>query len=241
MYGQCKTENSNVSLPWLENSLEELNKSFEIKDVTISGGEPSVLGDFYLELLIRLCKLYTKRLRLITNLKTTNRAILNNFESIDVSLNFNGFDSEIDSTLTNIREICNNKTINVKSIDRSCKDNPTQIIDLLNSLKIKSWEIIPYHHTEYLPFKNNDYHFYEDIVKQYLSLYKEMNFAFQNRLQLQDILKKDNYNTQTIYITPNDKFAVQTFDNTGNFALQELDGIAEISKYYKNFEKIQSL
>ena len=53
MYGQCKTENSNVSLPWLENSLEELNKSFEIKDVTISGGEPSVLGDFYLELLIR--------------------------------------------------------------------------------------------------------------------------------------------------------------------------------------------
>jgi MoaA/NifB/PqqE/SkfB family radical SAM enzyme len=239
LYGHNKDNTNNVSLTWLEEALSELNKVFEIRGIKLSGGEISLLGDFYLDLLIRLCKLYTKNLSVCTNLKVLNKAIINNFECIDVSLNFNQFDSELSTTLENVKSLNYSKTFNVKSLDRSCKDDPIHVIDLLNSLKIKSWEILPYHNTIYLPYKNTDYHFYEDVVKQYLSLYKEMNFAFQNRLQLQGILKKDNYNTQIVYLTPNNKFGTQTFDSAGNFVLCEFNSITEIEENYKNFEKIR--
>lgn len=239
LYGQEKDNQNNVSLGWLEETLNYIARSFDIKSICLSGGEISLLGDFYLELLFRLCKLYTKQIRVCTNLKLLNKTILNNFDTLDVTLNFNSFDSEIDSSLENIRKISNSKILNIKSLDRSCEDNPTEIIDLLNSLKIKSWEIIPYHHTQYLPYKVNDYHKYENIVKQYLNLYKEMNFAFQNRQQLQNIYKKDNYNIQNFYITPNNKIAIQTFDNTNNFLLKEVEDITEISKIFENNEKIR--
>lgn len=239
LYGQEKNNQNNVSLTWLEETLNYISHSYEIKNITLSGGEISLLGDFYLELLIRLCKLYNKQTKVNTNLKNINKIILNNFDSLDVSLNFNKFDLEIDETIKNIKKLSNSKTINIKTIDRSCEDNSLDIIDLLNNLNIKSWEIMPYHHTLYLPYKLNNYLFYENVVRQYLNLYREMNFAFQNRQQLQGILKKDNYNTQTFYITPNNKIAIQSFDNTNNFSLYEIDDITELSKYYENNEKIR--
>lgn len=237
LYGQFKNNTETLSLSELENILDYLSRSFEIKTIKISGGEISILGEFYIDLLLRLCKLYTKDLQIFTNLKSLNKIILNNCDSLNVSLNFNKYDADIKETIENIKVISNKKSINIKTLDRSCKDNTDKIIDLLNSLNIKSWEIIPYHHTEFLPFKSNSYSNYELVVEQYLRMYREMKFSFLNKLQLEGIYKKDNYNTPVIYITPNNKIAMQVFDNANNFSLKELEDYTTITESYVNYEK----
>ena len=63
-----------------------------------------------------------------------------------------------------------------------------------------------------------------------------MKFAFQNKLQLEGILNIDNYNIKTLYMTPNDKFAVQAFENN-NFYLREMDNLDEINNYFIEMEK----
>ena len=66
-----------------------------------------------------------------------------------------------------------------------------------------------------------------------------MNFAFQNKLQLDGVLDLDNYNTLTIYITPNNKFAIQNYDKKDNFSLLEVENIQELVKKCKEIENFK--
>ena len=57
-----------------------------------------------------------------------------------------------------------------------------------------------------------------------------MKFAFQNKLQLDNVLPIDNYNTEKIFITPDGKYALQQFiDNKPD--LLEFDNILNLKNY----------
>lgn len=230
-----------ADLFWIDSALGTISRQFNIIQITLTGGELSLLSDLYFTMLYNIAKIYCKKIVVETNFIKVNPAIINCCDIINVGYNF---DDNLNKTTVynNIKAASNSdKIINIKTIDMFCKDNPIEIINQLNNLKIKSWEIIPYHMAQNskIPFKSYTDH--EEIINSYLKLSNKMKFAFQNKLQLEGILQFDNYNTKTIFLTPNKTFGIGNFKNN-EFFIDETDNFAiileKMNKMEKKFEKI---
>lgn len=227
-----------LDLSWLDKALGNLNREFEICQILLQGGEVSLLSDLYFEMLYQICKIYCKKIYVETNFIHAKRAILNNFDVINVKYDFDFVTPSKFNVFNNIKAaVSANKIINIKTLDICCQKDKTSIIEQLNSLKIKSWEIIPYHQTEHLNFKFKDYQYFENTVNEYLNLASSMKFAFQNKLQINNVLPIDNYNIKTVYITPYNKYALQNFDDKNNFFLEETDNFGLFLEKIKEMEK----
>lgn len=240
IFNDKANDNHKIDLIWLDNALTELKFNYNIIQTEICGGEITLVSDFYFEMLINLIKMNCNKINLLTNFINSSKTILNSCDVINVKYNFNGYTKEKDLVFKNIEKaICQNKIINVKSLDVSCKINEQRIINELNNLKIKSWEIIPYHKGINSKINQSDYSEFEKLIKKYLFLNKNMKFAFQNRLQLDEILNIDNYNVKNIYLTPNNKFAVSSFTKNNEFELLEFDNILDLQKKIEEMENLR--
>lgn len=240
LYQHEKNNPNTMELAWIDESLLFLQHSFNIAQIKITGGEISLLSDLYFEMLYNIVKIYCKKIIVETNFLTFKKALINNCDIINVGYNFNGFSPIKSQIFKNIKAaVDTGKIINIKSLDISCQTDQSQIIEQLNQLKIKSWEIIPFHQTKYTSQKFKDYDLYENTVKTFIKLSNKMKFSFQNKLQLDNILNIDNYNIKTIYLTPNNKFAIQVFDENANFELQEFENISDLQKKLTEMEKIR--
>ena len=242
VFNNKANDNQKIDLIWLDNILNELKFNYNILQTEICGGEITLLSDFYFEMLINLIKINCNKISLLTNLVGINKNIINYFEIINVKYNFNGYTKEKELVFKNIEKLINqNKIINIKSLDTSCKTNEYKIINELNNLKIKSWEIIPYHKGINSKIKQSDYSEFEKLIQKYIFLTKNMKFAFQNRLQLDEILNIDNYNVKNIYLTPNNKLALSNFTKNDEFELLEFDNILDLQKKIKEMENLRDI
>lgn len=232
IYNNYKSVTSVLPLDWIDNALNQISREFNIVQVNISGGEPSLLSELYFEMLYFIIKQYCKKIILETNFITFNKAIINRCDVINVGYNFNNYSPLTARIFENIKAaVDTGKVINIKTLDISCERDPIYIINKLNSLKIKSWEIVPYHSFIGSDISFKDYTFFENVVKKYINLSKNMKFAFQNLLQLENILRIDNFNIKTIYLTPNCKFSLQNFDKN-QFSFKEFD---DFNTFFKEF------
>lgn len=212
-----------LDLVWLNNVLDELDKKFIITKYEIEGGEISLLSDFYFELLYNLLKIHCKKIITTTNFINFNKGIINYSDIINIMYNFNLHDTLNKQIFKNIKAATNsNKIINIKTTDISLKGDEIQNINILNNLNIKSWEIIPF-------YDEKDYTIFENIVKNYLKYTKSMKFAFQNELQLKNILNLNNYETFDIYLLPEDKYGIKIFKNN-KLILEMFDNIDDLYK-----------
>ena len=237
LYQHEKNNKNTADLAWIDSTLTSLHFKYDILQIKITGGEISLLSDFYFEMLFNLLKIHCKKIIVETNFVEFKKALINNCDIINIGYNFNNNPLQ-QQIFNNIKAAtATGKSINIKSLDIFCKINHNQIINHLNSLKIKSWEIIPFHQTPFTLYKFRGYSEYEKIVAEYLKLSNKMKFAFQNKLQLENILNLDNYNVKTVYLTPNNKLALQNFDNDNNFFLEEFDNVEDLSKKMKEMEK----
>lgn len=226
-----KEEKTILDIFKLDSLLNELSINFNISQIDIIGGEISLLSDFYFDMLYNLIKTYNKKINVFTNFIETKKSIINNCNSLNVIHNFNEYSEESYKVFSNIKAAIKvNKIINLKSLDISCKNNQTKIIQILNDLKIKSFEIIPNHF-----YNSIDYNLFEMVLKQFLKRVNTMKFAFQNKLQLENILPIDNYNIQKIYITPEGKYGIQYFkDNKPKLFL--IDNILKLNEKLTELE-----
>ena len=197
-------------------------------------------------MLFHLIQINCNKIIVSTDFIDFNKSMINYCDIINVKYNFNGYSKNKDilsleykANLIYSLKTKNINESNIKSLDISCKVNSRAIIDDLNKLKIKSWEIVPYHQSIYSKVKAMNYHDYEELIKQYLFLVKTMKFAFQNKLQLDGILPIDNYNVKNIYITPNNKFAVTEFDKDNKFKLCECDDLSSLQKKIREMENLR--
>lgn len=237
LYSHEKQNQNTMSLSWLDESLSNISRKYDIAQIKVSGGEIALLSDLYFEMLYNILKIHCKKIIIETNFINFKKGIINNCDIINVKYNFNDYSPFKQQVFSNIKAaVDTGKIINVKSLDISCKTDQSAIIEQLNILKIKSWEIIPFHQTINTRYKFKGYDEYEEVVRTFLRLSHKMKFAFQNKLQLEGILNIDNYNIKTLYMTPNDKFAVQAFENN-NFYLREMDNLDEINNYFIEMEK----
>lgn len=233
-------DNHKIDLVWLDNALMSLKSNYNIIQTEICGGEISLLSDFYFEMLINLIKMNCNKINLLTNFVKCNKVVMNNCDIINVKYNFNGFTKEKDEIFKNIEKAINqNKIINIKSLNISCQTNEQKIITELNRLKIKSWEIIPYHRGIGSRKNQISYPEHEKIIKKYIFLVKDMKFAFQNKLQLDEILNIDNYNVKNIYLTPNNKFAISNFNENNEFQLLEFDNLLNLQQKIEEMENLR--
>lgn len=225
-----------ADLFWIDSALNIISKTHNIIQISISGGEVSLLSDLYFTMLYNIAKIYCKKIMVETNFIKINPAIINNCNIINVGYNFDDLKNK-NLIFNNIRAAVNSgKVINVKSINTFIKDFPQKVIEQLNDLNIKSWEIIPLHSSVLDKINLTTYKEYEETVEIYLKYVNQMNFAFQNKLQLNGILNLNNYNTHTVYLTPENKFGIGIFkDNL--FYIQEEEFFDNILKKMIEIEK----
>ena len=224
-----------LELSWLDKALKSLSFRYNIVQIDLKGGEISLLSDFYFELLYNLCKVYSKKVNIWTNLTVIKKSMFNNCDSFNVKLNFNEYLNK--QTLYNVKIASQtDKIINIKSIDISCTKNIDIIIKLLNDAKIKSWEVIPFFKSNCNKIDFRSYTSSEDTINNILNYIKDMKFAFQNKLQLDQTLPIDNYNIQTVYITPENKFGYLEFNNNV-CCIKEIDNLLDYIKKLEELEK----
>lgn len=226
-----------LDLVRLDELLKSLKYSFDIQNIEIWCNELFNLSDFYIEMLYYLIKNYTKYIHITTNFDKINKGLLKVTDVINVQYNFNGYTKHKELIFENIKKVNKNKVINVKSLDISCEKDPLRIINDLNFLEIKSWEITPFNPGINSKLKANDCIYFEKVIKEYLFLNKQMKFAFQNKLQLDGILPIDNYNTDIVFITPQGKLAIQNFTKNNEFQLFDCDTLKDLNKKLEIFEK----
>ena len=230
LFNFCKDNKNTLNLSFLEESLLKLSNSYDFNKISIEGGEISELSDFYFDLLFNLIKLYTNKIIVHTNFMEYNPSLINRADVINVDFNFDKYQTKPTQVKNNIKAAVNiGKIVNINSLDVRLGNNELENIVTLNRLGIKSWKIVPYHQSGNNP-KQKPYSEFEKIVLNYLDLTKHMNFSFINKLELDGIIENHNFPIKTIYITPNSKFGVGSFDKTNKFSIEEYETIEELKK-----------
>lgn len=227
LYHSIKNDKNTLDLVALDNKLSEISTKYDIVQINIAGGEISLLSDFYFEMLYNLCKIYCKKIQVFTSFFKVNKSLINSCEVINVLYNFLNPNKTVVSNIQ--AAVASDKIINLKAFDIYCNDDAIQMINHINSMKVKSFEIMPYIKS------TEDYTFCENKIKEFLKNSNRMKFAFQNKLQLDKILQIDNYNVKNIFVLPNGKYGLQTFENN-SFLFKEYD---EIEEFSKNIEELE--
>lgn len=235
MFNDKRQDKQILDAVWLDNALISLKCNYNILQTEIMIADVTLLSDFYFAIVFHLLKSVCKKVILNTNFIKFNKSMLEYCDMLNVNLNFNEFCKHKDIIYANIK--ATQEIINIKTLDISCDKNFEKIIDDLNRLGIKSWEIIPYHAYIGSKLKAKDYSYFENVIKHYLFLTKRMKFAFQNKLQLDEVLPIDNYNVKTVYITPYNKYAVLDFTKNNEFQLLEYNSVEELEKKLAENEK----
>ena len=238
-YSFLSNSKNTLNLEWLEANLSELDYKFDITSISIEGGEISLLSDIYFDLLFNLLKIYNKKISVLTDFVKFNRSLINNADIINVIYNFN---HNLDIVNKNIKAaVATGKIINIQSIDIFLQDNFYEKITTLNRLKIKSWKIIPYQKTKLNNIENYDLKIYEEVLINYRKLKDQMQFSYLNDLELEGIIKTNNFPINVVYITPNNKFGLGKIDKNNCFYIEEYETINELEKNLKKYQNEQIL
>ena len=238
-YTGCKYD-CILDIVWLDNALFEISKNFVIQKIDIVGTGFNFLSEIYFDFLFNVLKLWHKKMYVYTDFKALNPALINNYNSINVLFDFNTDLSVQRKVLAHIKAADNtDKVINLKVFDQDCNSlSPHHFINILNSMYIKSFEIIPFYPIEGTNQQFKGFTYFENTVKTYLKLADKMQFAFQNKLQIEKVLTLDNYNVTPIYITPDRKFGIQKFRNNHLF-IEKTDNIQELIKKVTEMENFR--
>ncbi len=232
--GSLKNNSNILDLTYLAKILNQASMRYDIEVIDIYGGEISLLSDFYFDFLVKLCKTFSKNVNITTNFVNFNKSLINNFDTIAVSLDFNNFRDKQEIVYKNIKAATESgNVINILSLDISCQKNQEEIIKILNNLHIKSWRLIPYSKSKETKLNFNGYQYFENTVKEFLKLQDKMNFSFINKLELDGIINEDYYNTTHFYITPNNKVALLKFNNNEEY-FDEFNSLDDLYEELKN-------
>ena len=224
-----------MNLPELDLLLLDLSKSCYISSIHIFSLNLGFLSDLYFDLLYSVLKLHSMSIDVFTDFKHINASLINNFDIINVHYDFlHNYDKDkyIFNTIKAGNE--SGKIINIKTFDTECLKDTDKAINILNSMQIKSWEIIPDHRN----INKLDYTKTEKLIEQYTNNINKMNFSFQNKLQLDGVLNLNNYNQTILHITPETKVAIQKFNNK-KYSLQTIENIDEIENVLLELENLQ--
>ena len=191
--------------------LEDLSHNFLFQKIIIEGGEPSVLSSVYLDLLIKLCKTYTEDVTIVTALQKLSKELINNTVDLQVHLPLNNFFNDFKAVVSNIKALAPNKVLTAVSYIDDCQGlDSVEVINRLNTLPLKSWEIkVPVTTSVSIPET-------ESIISEYISLCKSMKFAFINEYLVGHFRPINNYfNTVYLSILPQGVLVHKSYTQEG--------------------------
>lgn len=218
VFNNLDTFGNTLSLDWLNNNLSYVFFKFNISQISIEGGEISLLSDIYFDILFKLLQTYNKKISITTDFINFNRSLIDNVDIINVLYNFNYASEKVYENIKAAVSI--GKIVNLESFDIFVKDDILNKIIKLNRLKIRSWKIIPYIKTKFNDIQTYKASNYKKITDEYIKLLKNMQFNF--------LINTKNENI--IYITPNNKFGLSEIDESGYFSIKEFETLDDLEK-----------
>lgn len=221
----------------LDNYLSELGSKYRISKIIIKSDYIYELSEFYLDILYKLCEVYTKNIELHCDLSKVSSGMINVFQNIYVNLNFNNFRGDQRVIEDNIKALKDNRCINIISIDKSCKENPEAIISKLNRLGVNSWKIIPHYLDNKENIDFNSFQEYENIILKYITLAKTMKFAFINKLELDNVINNYNYSLIRLKINASGNILFAKYDDKDNLYFQEFDDLLDVYKELEIYDQ----
>ena len=137
-------EDKTLDIFKIDKLLSDLSNIFSITEVNICGNLYT-LSDFYFESLYNITKYYTKKISGTTDLTKCTKPLINYPDIINCYYSFNKSLDIERKIFENIKGISSQKIVNLKSLDIFLTTKQIDILNKINNLGIKSWEIIPYH------------------------------------------------------------------------------------------------
>lgn len=239
IFDNLENTKNTLSLNWLEMNLTELSHRFNFSEISIEGGEIALLSDIYFEFLFKLLETFNKKVSVTTDFVKFNPALINSADVINVLYNFN---HNLEIVNKNIKAaVATGKIINIKSLDIFVQENYLDKITALNRLKIKAWKIIPYQKTKLSNIENYNLKIYKQVIDKYHNYKEQMQFSYINDLEIQGIIKTNNFPINVVYITPNNKFGLGKIDKNNCFYIEEFETVDELEKNLKNYQNEQIL
>lgn len=183
-----------LDMVYLVSDLDKLSRHYNIGNISVFGGEISLVSELYFDMLYRALKLYTNDISIMTNFLYLNKSMINSCKTIDVVYNFYENDSIKKAVLNNIKAATKTDiNINLKVINNLNEDDIYALFKEISQTGISS--------IEFLKKMGND----KVLEKQFSN--KVFDFKGVSNL----------FNKEACYIVPNGNFARANETNPVSF------------------------
>lgn len=231
--GGLKSDNTLLSIDVLKKRLSEIKQHYQIINVQILGGEPSILAVDYLEKLQLLIQNYS--VTYVTNFSNMNFINFCLQHNVKLTVSVNKERQHFYDTVNNLKKVKGLKNIQLSSIvlPSLLNDTVENILQFYNDLGFDVY-FLKYNASQTNKFNyciTNDeyYQFINNLVKQY----KQGNYIF--KLKNIDFLSQKDVNAiscDTLFINPNGKFSTITYDKEDKEHFVEFDTVEQFNKFY---------
>jgi MoaA/NifB/PqqE/SkfB family radical SAM enzyme len=211
-----------LDLDVLETRLREIPSP--IDQVDLYGGEIGLLPKEYFQRLKEICKRYTDKINIITNLSTVNSITTDEDCYISVSYDFDCRENH-EIVFKNMMLLERPFSILMLAGDKLIEKDVSHMINMFNLIgNLESVEIKPYSsnqaNQQTVTFKQ-----FEDFIIKWIDSPIKKNFSFINEFLIEDVLDKtrNSFSDDHIYITPSGRYAVLEFDLNDNEFFLEYD------------------
>lgn len=214
-----------ASIQQIQERLQEVIDAGETIDcIDLYGGEITELPDDYVYKVLQLCRKYSDRINIVTNLSKLKKYLWNRKYNIYVSYDHRARE-RWEEVFQNMHKLTRPFNILMLTSVGILRNNVQEIIDHCNALKhLESVEIKPYsaNQANKRKVRHTDH---ENFIKRFLTAERPLNCTFHNEDLIVDSLNGTNnaFSDDHIYITPSGKFGVLEFDDDDREYFLELD------------------
>lgn len=233
-------DRQSMSVFELEERLFEIRQHTTIKHIDFYGGEVGLLPpELFADYKKAIRKHYKGTINIVTNLSRVPSFFLEDDISLSVSYDFDCRERN-EEVYRNIATTNKRIHILVLASKELLSRDVDYMIMMLNALRnVSTVEIKPYSSNQ-ANQHNVTHEQYEQFVKRWITSKIPKRFALMNQHQIARSLNKqyNAFSDDHIYITPQGKFAVLSFDLNDNEFFEELDSIEQYQQWAKNEKEL---
>ena len=214
--GNLRKDKTILDLDILKQRLEEITKEYIIKNITLYGGEISLLPKNYIIQLISLCENINIKPTIVSNLSNDWLITFCDNNNYTLSISLNEERSFYQETLNKLKQITrkDNKNLSIVVLPSLLNKSYTEIMDFYENLGFDIFFI--QYHPSILSQKtyNIDINDFSNFLKNVIEI-KHSNIYNINILN-EIILKNNDYNPMMdgcLFINPNGKYSTIIYDN----------------------------
>lgn len=231
-----RKDNTVCDLSITKTRLDQISSQYNIKDISIYGGDFQLLPKSYQKDIIELCSCYTKTLSIVSGI---TRNTLNLIERHDIGLlvSLNSERKDYQSTLNKLKQINSDKiTLGVVCTPSVLETSIESLISFYNQLKYPVY-LFQYHSSIYNTCFSITNKQYTKWMIEFVSCYTryEQNFELVNLTDWKS--NKHGLESQYIFINPYGQYQSVQYSKNGLESFVNFDSLLEWQEWSKRQDK----